>query len=167
MGSSWQNRVGASNSCGKVAYLSRKAAKLNGSKLHNGASKGRMRPYRCPVCDLWHVGHLPRVVIRGFMTAGEAYGRVEVEMAPGQRPVDMTEGIFTPSEVASIFHVSPTVVYTWCRNYQEGPTRPHQGKASIAAFRTAEGQWRISGRAVREALEAQEETEGQHDGNEG
>lgn len=22
---------------------------------------GRMRPYRCPHCDLWHVGHKPQI----------------------------------------------------------------------------------------------------------
>lgn len=53
--------------CDKIAYHTRsdakKAARWVQSKF------GRMRPFRCPDCGMWHIGHLPAAVIQN----GEPY----------------------------------------------------------------------------------------------
>lgn len=33
-----------------------------------------LRPYRCPGCGHWHLGHLPDVVRHGHATATDIYG---------------------------------------------------------------------------------------------
>ena|SRR5690349_6544747 len=57
--------------CNKRSYTSRKDA-----KKVNVPEDGGMRPYKCPHDpNVWHVGHMPRVVKQGEMTANEVYGR--------------------------------------------------------------------------------------------
>ena len=60
---------------GKLAYVARREAKRHARRLkrtatHDGAG---LRPYRCPRCGLWHVGHLPAEVRAGAWTADEHY----------------------------------------------------------------------------------------------
>lgn len=62
----------ARNSCGKLAYPTREAAR-HGIRRHSQGDQ--MRPYRCDGCGLWHAGHLPTAVKRGHLTADEYYGR--------------------------------------------------------------------------------------------
>ena len=47
--------------CGKLRYLSRKAARLAARRGHPGES---MSTYRCG--DYWHIGHTPYAIKRGF-----------------------------------------------------------------------------------------------------
>jgi predicted RNA-binding Zn-ribbon protein involved in translation (DUF1610 family) len=69
---------GATNSScptGKLAYTKRAEAReharrLKRSRSHDGAG---VRPYVCPSCGFWHVGHLPPEVMRGELTADEHY----------------------------------------------------------------------------------------------
>jgi hypothetical protein len=51
---------GTCGSCGKVRYLSRKAAKQAARRLHPGAD---LHVYACG--GAYHLGHLPFVVERG------------------------------------------------------------------------------------------------------
>lgn len=62
----------ARNECSKIAYQSREMARA-GARRHSQGEQ--LRPYRCETCALWHVGHLPRAVRRGDVTADEYYGR--------------------------------------------------------------------------------------------
>ena len=41
---------------GKRAYASRAAGKA-AARLLAKRGYGNMRPYTCPHCDLWHIGH--------------------------------------------------------------------------------------------------------------
>lgn len=41
---------------GKRAYASRAAGK-SAAKLLQKRGYGNMRPYQCPQCDRWHIGH--------------------------------------------------------------------------------------------------------------
>lgn len=66
---------GTTNQCGKRAYLSRKEARKATRRLKQEGKGDRMREYRCPDCDRWHIGHLPQRVYRGDMSADEFYGR--------------------------------------------------------------------------------------------
>lgn len=45
------------STCAKVAYQSRSDAKKAARFVR--VAHGRMRPYRCPTCGFWHIGHLP------------------------------------------------------------------------------------------------------------
>jgi hypothetical protein len=160
-------RLGARNDCGKVAYATRRAAKDGLQRLPD-RGKG-MRPYKCSYpqgspqegCGWWHNGHLPRAVQRGDVTAGEAYGRKDMEVPVGQRPIDMTEGIMTPREVAARFRVRMSTVYEWARAYQAN--HPDCVHPQLAAFMTPGGEWRFSVKAVREAM-GQSDTAGNSDG---
>ncbi len=42
------------DSCGKRGYKS-KAKALKAHRTYYARVKGRMRPYKCPRCGLWHV----------------------------------------------------------------------------------------------------------------
>jgi hypothetical protein len=70
---------GTSDTCrnGKRGYVSRREAAEHAKRLRrtNQHMDGHNRPYRCPHCDLWHVGHVPTPVIRGEITANDFYGR--------------------------------------------------------------------------------------------
>lgn len=139
-------------SCDKIPCLSRKEARREARRriVPNG---GRMRAYRCDWCPYWHVGHLPRLVRIGQLTASEFYRyarRGEIPL-PGQRPIDMTEGIMTPHEVAASFRVAVRATYAWARAYQAN--NPDSDQAQLAAVLTPGGQWRFSAKAVRAALE--------------
>jgi hypothetical protein len=56
--------------------------------IRNMADRKGMREYRCGLLDdLWHVGHLPQVVLDGELSATDVYGpRVTPvrECGPGQ-----------------------------------------------------------------------------------
>lgn len=70
------NNGGSRNACpsGKLAHSTRADAKRHALK-HRLSYGDHVRPYRCDHCQLWHVGHLPRVVLDGVTTADEHYGR--------------------------------------------------------------------------------------------
>jgi hypothetical protein len=152
----WEQRSGASNACGKIAYATRRAARADAQRadLRPGSSGIKMRAYRCQVddggCGWWHNGHLPKAVRRGELTAREAYGQNEVESMAGQRPIDMTEGVLTPRETAARFGVSVQTVYQWGRTYQAN--NPGCNHTQLAGFLTPGNEWRFSVKAVREAL---------------
>jgi ribosomal protein L44E len=56
--------------CRKYGWHARKEAK----RMEKEYPEEQMRPYRCPVDNgLWHLGHLPRVVRRGYMSADDWY----------------------------------------------------------------------------------------------
>lgn len=66
---------GASNSCGLIAFDSRREADLGARRmpLDPGAPA---RAYKCTDgCGLWHVGYLPALVVQGVVTANEWFGR--------------------------------------------------------------------------------------------
>lgn len=42
---------------GKIVYETRKAAINALKRSHNGGNG--LRPYRCPYCESWHLGHPP------------------------------------------------------------------------------------------------------------
>ena len=52
--------VGQCATCGKVSYITRKRAKEVAKTLFPAS---HLSPYRCG--DYWHIGNLPRSVIRG------------------------------------------------------------------------------------------------------
>lgn len=112
-----------------------------------------MRAYNCPYCPYWHVGHLPYLVRTGQLTARQYYylaKRREVPM-PGQRPIDMTEGLMTPTEVADAFRVTVQTVYQWARAYQANNLDSNH--AQLDAMLTPGGEWRFSTKAVQAILE--------------
>lgn len=57
-------------SCGKLSYATRKLAR---SVWRNRKAKG-VRCYRCPWSTYFHLGHLPRAVIKGSVTRNQVYG---------------------------------------------------------------------------------------------
>lgn len=71
---------GATNSCGLVAFDSRREARFGAGFMPLDRST-TARPYQCkpidgkPGCGLWHVGYLPTLVIQGVVTADEWFGR--------------------------------------------------------------------------------------------
>lgn len=66
---------GASNACpsGKIAYGSRADARAAAMRARKRGE--HCRPYRCPRCDLIHIGHLPPAVVAGEVSATEFYNR--------------------------------------------------------------------------------------------
>lgn len=51
---------------GKRRYTSKSQAKAAIAALKaKGNWSGRMSAYRCPHCELFHIGHTPRVIIEG------------------------------------------------------------------------------------------------------
>lgn len=56
---------------GKKAFFKADAKKA----IRNMPDRKGMREYRCGLLDLWHVGHLPRVVLEGEMSAADVYPR--------------------------------------------------------------------------------------------
>lgn len=56
--------------CQKASYVSRDHARQVAKAWRNND----LRPYRCPVSDYWHLGHLTRAVKRGKITRDQAYG---------------------------------------------------------------------------------------------
>lgn len=138
--------------CGKIPYVSRKAARRDAHR-RIVPSGGRMRAYRCERCPYWHVGHLPDLVRTGQLTSTEFYrlaARGDIPL-PGQRPIDMTDGVMTPQEVADAFRVGIRAVYAWARAYQAN--NPDSDHGQLAAAQTPGGRWRFSRKAVLVALE--------------
>lgn len=74
-----QRTGGATSACpsGKWTYLLRREAKEHARRLKRAASHdgAGIRPYRCPDCGLWHVGHLPHDVRGGLTSADEHYSK--------------------------------------------------------------------------------------------
>lgn len=56
---------------GKRGYSSRKLAKEAAAMLRGE----KMSPYDCTQCNYWHVGHLPRAVIRGEQSRDQITNR--------------------------------------------------------------------------------------------
>lgn len=56
--------------CGKRGYPSRSAAKKARQR-----SRHDVRPYLCPDCAMWHLGHLGKTVIGGFQSRQERFAR--------------------------------------------------------------------------------------------
>lgn len=64
----------------------KKAFKKDAAKqaIRNMADRKGMREYRCGLLpDLWHVGHLPQVVLDGELSAADVYGP---RVTPGRGP---------------------------------------------------------------------------------
>ena len=61
---------GASGDCssGKVAFSDRRSARASARR-----TPGHVRPYRCPECSLWHVGHIPQAAMAGRMSSNDVY----------------------------------------------------------------------------------------------
>lgn len=56
--------------CRKLMYIDRKAAR-HVAKAH----PQHKSPYRCPYNDMWwHIGGLPRDIVKGHFTRAEFYG---------------------------------------------------------------------------------------------
>lgn len=66
-------QFGTGCASGKRGFTTRRAAKATAQSVRAGNGE-HLRPYRCtdPACGLWHVGHLPRAVIKGAIS-GAAY----------------------------------------------------------------------------------------------
>lgn len=64
-----QDWVSGVCSTGKRSHTSRNSAKEHSRQLHGE----HLREYRCDECSMWHVGHLPRAVMEGLMTARSHY----------------------------------------------------------------------------------------------
>lgn len=54
--------------CGKIRYLTKGAAKRQARRMKGRI--GRLNAYRCPA-GFWHLGHLPKAVIRGEISRAE------------------------------------------------------------------------------------------------
>jgi hypothetical protein len=59
---------------GKRAHSTRRGAKRHALLLRQ-LYGDHLRPYECPTCGLWHVGHLPDDVVRGLRSADQHYQR--------------------------------------------------------------------------------------------
>jgi hypothetical protein len=62
--------VGDCTPCGKRTYKDRKRARNAAKTRHPGEHLGA---YACPEGDGWHLGHLPKDVVKGRITRGEIY----------------------------------------------------------------------------------------------
>lgn len=56
-------------STGKREYVSKADARLALKRMRG--TTGHLDAYLCRGCDRWHVGHLPKMVIRGDATRGD------------------------------------------------------------------------------------------------
>lgn len=65
--SGWRAAAAGRCQCGKLRYLTRKAAKQDANRYRK--QLGRMDTYRCG--DFWHLGHLPGRVRRGEIARSE------------------------------------------------------------------------------------------------
>jgi hypothetical protein len=63
----------STNACGVFGYFTRNDAQRRDSNRPD--IRGHRREYRCDECGLWHLGHLPELVVAGVVTADEWYGR--------------------------------------------------------------------------------------------
>jgi hypothetical protein len=63
----------STNECGVFGYIDRNDAKRRDSNRPDVV--GHRREYLCDDCGLWHLGHLPELVVAGVVTADEWYGR--------------------------------------------------------------------------------------------
>lgn len=61
--------------CGKRGYQTRADAK-KALRHHRGSGGDRtVRPYECPTCGAWHLGHVPYAVKVGFVDEATYFGR--------------------------------------------------------------------------------------------
>jgi hypothetical protein len=58
--------------CGKRSYMSKSVAKRAAKHVDR-----TMRTYCCPISGLWHVGHIPDAVRRGFLRRDEIYRKTD------------------------------------------------------------------------------------------
>jgi len=63
-GHHWVTDVGTCPTCGKRCYLTKRTAVRASRQITTRT--GRLHPYRCG--DYWHLGHLPRNVVKGAIT---------------------------------------------------------------------------------------------------
>lgn len=56
--------------CKKIPYERRRGAVR--ARRRQPGKKG-LRPYRCPTCGYWHLGHLPAAIIAGDVGRGDVY----------------------------------------------------------------------------------------------
>lgn len=71
---SFEGWVSYCDDCQKKLYNTRDAAKRAASKWHRGEHKAA---FRCPVTpNLWHIGGLSPMVIKGSATRDQVYGEV-------------------------------------------------------------------------------------------
>lgn len=59
---------------GKLSFESRKRARLHARRVHS--SGNRLNAYECDATPgLWHLGHLPNVVVKGVVDRAEISNR--------------------------------------------------------------------------------------------
>lgn len=61
--------------CAKVGYERRRFAHQAAKRLKLNTGTRGVRPYACPACGLWHVGHLPAATKAGVLSSDAVYGR--------------------------------------------------------------------------------------------
>lgn len=59
--------------CDKRGHVTRASAKAQARAMRKAGE--HVRPYKCEVCGFFHVGHLPRAVMKGRVSDVEYYGR--------------------------------------------------------------------------------------------
>lgn len=59
---------------GKRSFVTRKGAKMAARSLTKAGDPGT-RPYGCDRCGHWHIGHKPRPVIHGEVSAADWFLR--------------------------------------------------------------------------------------------
>ena len=64
----------AACSSGKRAFVARAGAKHAARQVAKSGSPGN-RPYQCPECGHWHIGHKPAGVMAGQVAARDVYAR--------------------------------------------------------------------------------------------
>jgi hypothetical protein len=65
------HHVGTCATCGKRCYPSKARAKKVARSLRGDRSGQHLSVYRCGDSAYWHLGHLPRDVVRGVMGRDE------------------------------------------------------------------------------------------------
>lgn len=68
-----QRSWGTTGGCptGKRQFTERKHAR----QFAKDAKGDHMRPYRCDLCECFHIGHLPQATMMGLLTDDQVYGR--------------------------------------------------------------------------------------------
>ena len=64
--------IGLCQTCGKRSYPSKREARRARGQVAGHDSR-HLSVYRCG--DWWHIGHLPRMIVRGDAARGELRGR--------------------------------------------------------------------------------------------
>ena len=77
-------------SSGKIGWASRKGAKQFNSQVTRRGGD-RLRPYLHEECGYWHLGHLPRAVRQGIVTAAEHYSTKTTDPAIEATPTPKSQ----------------------------------------------------------------------------